>query len=209
MEVRVVRRTARGGAKVSMKSIDHPRRKLNRHARLTVSERAMVDEAVRRYMPLVRGCVARLPDWIRRRHRDEAESLLLTDVMWSVLEYDAEKCNGGGSLEGYVGYRLQYMRRTLTTKFGVENKQAARVLRLDACPEPAGRRDEAREADDREQVEGILVRERGASTGRVGPVLRDRYLMGMSLSEIARRRGCTKERVRQVVDREITRERTR
>jgi hypothetical protein len=187
------------------------RARLNRGRRFTEEERARIGKVVSDFRPLVVRELRKLPAWVRKRHWDEAEEMLMVEVMWGAVEFD-----GRGTLAGYLAYRVSWKRKSLVRRFA---RLAAEVVTsLEDCDEPAegggGRRDAVKASEDREEVERVLTREAAACerrgwagrwkrVGEIGPVLDERYLMGLTLEEIARRRGVSRETVSQAVERAV------
>lgn len=193
------------------------RARLNRGRRFTEEERARIGRVVSDFRPLVVRELRRLPGWIRKRHWEEAEEMMLVEVMWGVVTFDPAKSGdkGTGTLAGYLAYRLGYCRKNLVRRFA---KMAADGLTsLEDAPVPAERRDAVKASEDREEVAGVLAREAAACAGRqwqgkpsrIGPVLEERFMLGLTLDEIAQRRGVTKEAVRIAVEKAVVAGRAR
>jgi hypothetical protein len=188
------------------------RARLNRGRRFTDEERVRIGRVVSDFRPLVVRELRRLPAWIRKRHWEEAEEMLMVEVMWGAVEFDAAKCGEGGTLAGYLAYRVSWKRKSLVSRFAGMAPEGE--TSLEDAPVPVARGNAVKASEDREEVERVLTREAAACerrgwagrwkrVGEIGPVLEERYLMGLTLEEIARRRGVSRETVSQAVERAV------
>jgi len=179
---------------------------INSAIRLTDQQRDEYGRLWVRYLPIVKSHVGLyIPHSLVILYSDEIWSDLHWRFIKAMVQYDPKRCD---SLDGYISLMMKYAALTLRAKMTVNAKKASKHFYYDAenADGEDGRDRFAGDevdphfaAEHSEVVERLLEWERsrmGRYTGKVGPIMYDLFVDGMTCQEVGKKWGASKEAVR-------------